>query len=133
MSDEFDAFISYRSAERGFVNRQLGDPLRRAGLRVAMDIQTFGFGEQTPDNIRHAIKRSRLTLLALTPSWLKSKWCAFEMNFALELGRALPVILLPTAIPPEIELLHWCDLSDDRFYLDNLSRLISLLTDARNA
>jgi hypothetical protein len=128
----FDAFISYSTLNRKFMQRQLKYPLELEGFTVAIDYADFNFGEWTEQNICLAISRSSWILLALTPAWTRSKWCKFEAENSLlkKRGRIIPVILENCETPDYLSSLTWCDLTDSKYYYANLNRLVDRLRSA---
>ncbi len=82
----YDAFVAYCSretSERQWVHLTLVPKLEREyGLKVCIHHRDFLPGRDIPDNIVDAINNSRKTLLVLSPSFLDSDWCNFEVRMA---------------------------------------------------
>ena len=74
----YDAFISRSKQDAEWVSSRLLPRLERDGLRVCVDVRDFEVGVPTVLNTENAIKRSRKTLLVLTPDWVTSEWAEFE-------------------------------------------------------
>ncbi len=83
---KYDAFVAYCSretAERQWVHLTLVPKLEgEYGLKVCIHHRDFLPGRDIPDNIVDAINNSRKTLLVLSPSFLDSDWCNFEVRMA---------------------------------------------------
>ena len=82
----YDAFVAYCSREtleRQWVHLTLVPKLEgEYGLKVCIHHRDFLPGRDIPDNIVDAINNSRKTLLVLSPSFLDSGWCNFEVRMA---------------------------------------------------
>ncbi|XP_064616285.1 LOW QUALITY PROTEIN: toll-like receptor 4 [Liolophura sinensis] len=100
----YDAFVSYEDSDRTFIREQVIPRLERdAGLKLCIDRRDFIAGLYVTDNILHAIQNSRKTVIFLSESFLKSKWCVYEMNMAwmegIHSGRDVLVMVLTEKIP----------------------------------
>ncbi|XP_071805986.1 uncharacterized protein [Asterias amurensis] len=82
---DFDVFISYKSGtpDEEFVINDLIPRLEKDGYRVCVHYRFFLPGRSIIDNISDAVRRSRKTLLLLTPGFVESEWCRFEFQAAL--------------------------------------------------
>ena len=79
---EFDAFISYSSKNIHWVQQCLVVNLEQCGYSLCLDYMHFVPGECIMDNIVSAIEVSRHTILIVTPSYIRSGWCDFELRCA---------------------------------------------------
>ncbi|XP_069120259.1 toll-like receptor 4 [Argopecten irradians] len=79
----YDAFISHAEEDSEFV---LGDLLKNleenSQLSVCLHQRDFIAGRNIAENITNAIHNSRKTLVILSPDFLRSNWCMFELNIA---------------------------------------------------
>ena len=82
----YDAFVAYCSrdtTERHWVHFTLVPKLETDyGLKLCIHHRDFLPGRDIQDNIVDAISNSRKTLLVLSPSFLDSDWCNFEVRMA---------------------------------------------------
>ena len=79
----YDAFVSYCESEGSFVRTQLLQHLEtNHQLKLCLHQRDFLPGNAIADNITGSINQSRKTIIILSKSFLKSKWCQFEYNMA---------------------------------------------------
>jgi len=115
---EYDAFISYSSRERVWVNQNLLHPLESASLKICVDYRDFDVGVPSLINMEQAIERSRKTLLVITPSWIQSQWTQFEcllaqvQDPAARGQRLLPLLVEKTELPRRLSMLTYLDFTD---------------------
>ena len=80
---EYDGFVVYNELDREFVHDgllpKLEDELK---LTLCVHYRDFIPGHNIEDQIVSSIKQSRKTVLVLTPNFLESHWCDFEMQMA---------------------------------------------------
>ncbi|XP_077994061.1 toll-like receptor 2 [Glandiceps talaboti] len=103
---EFDAFVSYNSKDQKWVLRTLVPHLEKkcsTKFKICVDYKSFIPGKFIVDNIMDSIENSRKTLLVLSPNFVKSEWCYFEMQMAhhrlFEDQRDVVILLLLEDIP----------------------------------
>lgn len=111
---EYDVFISYDSGEKEWVRGPLLSKLREAGLKVLIDVEAFGAGSLSAQNMREATERSRKTLAVLTPGWCRSVWASFEGLSAATEGRLVPLMRKSCIdeLPAPIAAISWVDFRD---------------------
>ncbi len=81
--DVFVAYSSRESEEREWVHLTLVPKLENEhGMRACIHHRDFMPGRDICDNIVDAINGSRKTLLILSPNFLSSDWCNFEVRMA---------------------------------------------------
>ncbi|CAL1544805.1 unnamed protein product [Lymnaea stagnalis] len=98
---DYDAFVSYASADldRQFVIQTLVPRLEgRMCYTLCIHQRNFVAGLYITDNITGSVKKSRRTLLVISPAFVSSSWCKFEYQMALqemlhEKHRILPIII----------------------------------------
>nr|XP_022314032.1 toll-like receptor 4 isoform X1 [Crassostrea virginica] len=78
---ESDAFISYADSQRAFVVN-MARRLENNGLNICIHDRDFVPGVDIAENITNAIHNSRQIVFVITPAFLKSYWCMFELNMA---------------------------------------------------
>ena len=84
----YDVFVAYSSCEkeeRKWVNLILTPKLENEhGLKLCIHHRDFTPGQDLAENIIQAINKSEKTLFILSPSFLNSDWCHFEVIMACE-------------------------------------------------
>lgn len=81
---EYDVFISYSKSDRPWVKDVLLQSLEQEGKKVYIDYRDFQPGVPVIDNVVHAIEKSQVTVLVLTPAFVQSEWCMYESKQALD-------------------------------------------------
>jgi len=113
-----DVFISYSSANKDWVRKDLLSALEKAGLRVCIDFRDFKAGKPAIKNMRDSILESRHTLLVLTEAYLNSGWTDFEnllsqtIDPANRQGRIVPLMKEECKLPLEIGYLTYVNFFD---------------------
>ena len=79
-----DVNVSYADEDSGFIQQKIHAELEvNRGLKLHLRHRDSPVDERfIPDNILDAIENSRKTLIILSRSYLKHKWCIFEMHMA---------------------------------------------------
>ncbi len=85
-SYRFDAFVAYCTQdveERKWVHLTLTPKLEQEyGFKLCLHHRNFMPGYDIADNIVQAIEHSNKVLVILSPTFLKSDWCQFEVRMA---------------------------------------------------
>ncbi|MBN3313753.1 TLR13 protein, partial [Atractosteus spatula] len=84
-SCDYDAFISYNSADEAWVQEELLPNLEGPGgapPRLCLHHRDFEPGRAVVDNIVDAVYRSRLTVGLVSRHYLRSEWCSLEVQLA---------------------------------------------------
>ncbi|KAF4527535.1 hypothetical protein B566_EDAN016269 [Ephemera danica] len=83
----YDAFVSYCSADRAWVHDVLMDTLENDENKYALCLheRDFRLGAYIQDNVAEGMEQSRNVILVLSPSFVKSKWCQWELNLVQQL------------------------------------------------
>ena len=100
------------------------------GLRICLHYRDFLVGVFIEDAIIEAIESSRKTILILSPNFLKSNWCHFEMQMArnrlfdkgtdvliLALLKPLPTVGVKSTLAHLMETkvyIEWSDTDEDQ-------------------
>ncbi|XP_040567498.2 toll-like receptor 2 [Lepeophtheirus salmonis] len=77
----YDAFISYSDKDREWVFSEL-IPHLEEDFNVCVHERDFKVGMMVVDNIVSCIDKSRKFIAVLSPSFVNSRWCAFEIHVA---------------------------------------------------
>ena len=80
----FDAFVCYCCKDHKFVFNQLIPILEgdENPYRLCIHDRNFRPGAYIAENILAAIESSRITIMVVSKSFVRSKWCEFEVNAA---------------------------------------------------
>ncbi|XP_077982524.1 uncharacterized protein LOC144437455 [Glandiceps talaboti] len=81
----FDAFVSVKgdTPDEVFVYRTLLPTLeKKYGFKLCLHHRDFIIGEAIVENIITSIKDSRRTILILSPAFVESEWCDYEVLMA---------------------------------------------------
>lgn len=78
----FDAFVSYNSADENWVMEQLLPNLEGSSFRLCLHHRDFEPGRDIVDNIVAAVYGSRKTICVVSQSFLRSEWCSLEIQLA---------------------------------------------------
>lgn len=78
----YDAFISYNSADEGWVMENLLPNLEGSGFRLCLHHRDFEPGRNIVDNIVSAVYSSRKTVCVVSQNFLRSEWCSLEIQLA---------------------------------------------------
>ena len=81
---QFDAYVAYAQEDVTWVQHILLPKLENARKNYTLCIEDRDFlvGESIAEEINSGIKQSRKTILLVTKSFLKSKWCTFAARSA---------------------------------------------------
>ena len=103
---ERDAFICYNSKDREWVLTELLTRLKENNISYIIHDIDFLPGTSVINMIGDSMERSRFTVVVLSPDFLSSNWCLFELDsartHAISLGRdvIVPIILREFAMAP---------------------------------
>ena len=97
---EYDAFVAFCVDDIAWVKYELVHNLEKVSeFRLCIHHRDFMPGLPIEENIVDAITKSRKTILVLSPSFVESNWCQFEVHMArnklIDNGRdvIVPVVL----------------------------------------
>ena len=81
---KYDAFISYSEDNIGFILKEIIPNLEKTdrGMSLCIHQRDFLPGNAIADNIIEAIQSSKKTVVLLSNSFLKRKWCLYEFHMA---------------------------------------------------
>lgn len=128
-----DVFVSYSHQDRGWVADVLVRKLEAGGVNVLLDEDDFEPGAAAVENMANAVKRSRKTLIVLTPEWVESQWTHFEALLATQRDpsgrerRVIPIMRKQCQPPEWVGYRSWLDFADDTRFDQQVNRLIRAL------
>ncbi|XP_009473400.1 PREDICTED: toll-like receptor 13, partial [Nipponia nippon] len=107
----YDSFVSYNSADEGWVLGELVPELERGSLRLCLHHRDFSPGRAIIDNIVDSIYNSRKTVCVVSRSYLRSEWCSLEIQLASyrlfdELKDVLVLVFLEAIPDAELSAYH---------------------------
>nr|XP_009669294.1 PREDICTED: toll-like receptor 13 [Struthio camelus australis] len=109
---QYDSFISYNSADEGWVLQELVAKLgARVSFRLCLHHRDFRPGKSIIDNIVDSIYNSRKTICVISRSYLQSEWCSLEIQLASyrlfdELKDVLILVFLEAIPNAELSAYH---------------------------
>uniref|UniRef100_A0A8C3S8B4 TIR domain-containing protein n=1 Tax=Chelydra serpentina TaxID=8475 RepID=A0A8C3S8B4_CHESE len=110
---QYDAFVSYNSADEEWVLGQLVPSLEssQGSVRLCLHHRDFELGKSIVDNIVDSIYNSRKTICVISRSYLQSEWCSLEIQLASyrlfeELKDVLVMVLLEAIPDRELSAYH---------------------------
>ncbi|XP_070566980.1 uncharacterized protein [Ptychodera flava] len=121
-STECGVFFSYSSKDKEWVIQTAERLERECGIECSYDSKDFIGGKAITSNIMNCIKMSRKTVLVLSPDFLRSPWCGYEMQIVLrehlfrEQKVVIPVLLHDCIIPDFISHLTYLEVQDPQFW-----------------
>ncbi|KAI0240957.1 hypothetical protein LSAT2_004104 [Lamellibrachia satsuma] len=116
---ERDAFICYNSNDREWVLTELLTRLEKNNISSIIHDIDFLPGASVINIIGESMERSRFTVLVLSPDFLSSNWCLFELDsartHAISRGRdvIVPIILREFSTAPNSR--HLADIFDKSY------------------
>nr|7YLG_A Chain A, Toll-like receptor 2 [Gallus gallus] len=78
----FDAFISYSEHDADWTKEHLLKKLETDGFKICYHERDFKPGHPVLGNIFYCIENSHKVLFVLSPSFVNSCWCQYELYFA---------------------------------------------------
>ena len=79
----YDAFVSYNRYDKDWVDEVLQPKLEHeSGIRLCLHERDFELGGEIMEQVIDSIENSRKTLPILSPHFVRSNWCTFEMRMA---------------------------------------------------
>ena len=111
-----DVFVSYSRTDADFA-RQLNDGLQRQGKRTWFDQESIASGADFKQEIYRGIEASDHVLFILSPSSVKSPYCADEVAYAAKLHKRIVTVLhRPVEVAdlhPQLAKVQWLDFRDN--------------------
>ncbi|XP_055479745.1 toll-like receptor 6 [Psammomys obesus] len=78
----FHAFVSYSEHDSAWVKDELLPNLEKDDIRVCLHERNFVPGKSIVENIIHSIEKSYKSVFVLSPHFIQSEWCHYELYFA---------------------------------------------------
>jgi len=99
--EDYSVFVSYSHADKSFV-RRLTAMFDRRGIRYLIDEKELQWTHHIATEVRNRIEQSTHYLLVLSPTSVKSQWCAFEFGVATQANKSVCLLLasVDVAVPP---------------------------------
>lgn len=112
----YDAFISYRHLQLDkAVAKKLHTEIETYHIpasvqkltgkkkmgKVFRDEEELPLAASLSDNIKYALEQSEWLIAVCSPSYLESRWCMFEIDYFIELGRRDKILLILADGTPE--------------------------------
>ncbi|KAL6032116.1 hypothetical protein STEG23_011071 [Scotinomys teguina] len=79
---QFHAFVSYSEHDSAWVKNELLPNLEKDDIRVCLHERNFIPGKSIVENIIHFIEKSYKSIFVLSPHFIQSEWCHYELYFA---------------------------------------------------
>ena len=94
LSRKYHAFVSYNHDKdyEWVANDMVSKVEEEWGYSLCIGQRDFVAGAPIAENIVNAVENSHLTLIILTPDFISSHWCEFELHMALTRGHQHVVI-----------------------------------------
>ena len=124
---QYDAFISYFSGDRPFVQK-LEQDLRLRGVHIWRDEREIDVGDSMSEKIQNGLIDSYAFIIVLSPEAISRPWVNEELRaaYAQRLAgnfKILPVLHRECDIPPFLVDYKYADFRDDRRYEEQLAIL----------
>ncbi|XP_026958965.1 toll-like receptor 1 [Sagmatias obliquidens] len=79
---QFHAFISYSGHDSAWVKNELIPNLEKEDIRICLHERNFVPGKSIVENIINCIEKSYKCIFVLSPNFVQSEWCHYELYFA---------------------------------------------------
>nr|AAH55366.1 Toll-like receptor 6 [Mus musculus] len=79
---QFHAFVSYSEHDSAWVKNELLPNLEKDDIRVCLHERNFVPGKSIVENIINFIEKSYKAIFVLSPHFIQSEWCHYELYFA---------------------------------------------------
>jgi len=133
---DYDLFVSYQSADRGFALELAGavekESYQGRQLKVFIDQWDIRPGEDIVGRIELALGSSRFVGLVLSPDYLRADWPTAEKNAAIftdpsgRLGFVIPLMFRKCTLPPLLTFRKYIDFTEGNLKR-GLPRLLAIL------
>ncbi|KAM5271713.1 toll-like receptor 1 [Ctenodactylus gundi] len=79
---QFHAFVSYSGHDSFWVKNELLPNLEKENLQICLHERNFVPGKSIVENIINCIEKSYKSIFVLSPNFIQSEWCHYELYFA---------------------------------------------------
>ena len=120
---KYHVFFSYESSDLEWVKEtvsKLESP--EYGFKCSIHERDFHAGKRIIENITDHIRSSEKTVLVLSPDFLQSRWCHFEVELGVVMSMeeskllVVPVMIRQCQIPDSIKTLTYIDATGDSIW-----------------
>src|SRR5262245_44335920 len=125
----YDLFVSYVEPDRDWVDKYLLDALEAAGVTYCSEAD-FDLGKPRVIEIETSMKRSKYTLLVLSPAYMVDNGSQFLVSLGQSYGMeqadtwpVIPLIRQPVDLPSRLTQLERLDATDPERWPKVIERL----------
>ncbi|KAM4854389.1 toll-like receptor 6 [Thomomys bottae] len=79
---QYHAFISYSEQDSAWVKNELVPCLEKDNIQICLHERNFVPGKSIVENIINCIEKSYKSIFVLSPNFVQSEWCHYELYFA---------------------------------------------------
>ncbi|XP_012864466.1 PREDICTED: toll-like receptor 6 [Dipodomys ordii] len=79
---QYHAFISYSEQDSAWVKNELVPCLEKENIQICLHERNFVPGKSIVENIINCIEKSYKSIFVLSPNFVQSEWCHYELYFA---------------------------------------------------
>ncbi|XP_062619046.1 toll-like receptor 4 [Saccostrea cucullata] len=121
---KYDAFVSYADDDFPFVQKMMLELEENNEIRLCIHHRDFVPGYDICENIITAINKSKKTIAVLSPNFIKSTWCMYELHIAKmediysRENEGVLLLVFYDAVPVEKIPLSIMDLINQRSYIE---------------
>nr|XP_022302644.1 toll-like receptor 6 [Crassostrea virginica] len=121
---KYDAFVSYADEDRQFVLKMISKLEGEKNIRFCIHHRDFVPGYDIAENIITAVNKSKKTIIILSPNYIKSSWCMYELHIAKmeEIysrdKENVLFLIFYEAVPAEIIPLKIMDVINQKSYIE---------------
>ncbi|XP_062578838.1 toll-like receptor 4 [Saccostrea cucullata] len=121
---KYDAFVSYADDDFPFVQKMMSELEENNGIRLCIHHRDFVPGYDICENIITAINKSKKTIAILSPNFIKSTWCMYELHIAKmediysRENEGVLLLVFYDAVPVDKIPLSIMDLINQRSYIE---------------
>ncbi|XP_017653681.2 toll-like receptor 6 isoform X2 [Nannospalax galili] len=103
---QFHAFVSYSEYDSAWVKNELVPFLEKEDIKICLHERNFVPGKSIVENIINFIEKSHKSIFVLSPHFVQSEWCHYELYFAhhnlFHEGSDNLILILLEPIPQDI-------------------------------
>lgn len=134
----YSVFLSHNWRDKPFV-RQLGERLRREGIKVWIDEAEINVGDSLIRKISGALERNDFVVAIISPNSIGSNWVLKELSLAMTKEIAggnvvvLPLLIELCEVPDFLKDKLYADFTDDNNFEREFSNLLRAIKAHREA
>nr|XP_022297528.1 toll-like receptor 13 [Crassostrea virginica]XP_022297529.1 toll-like receptor 13 [Crassostrea virginica] len=121
---KYDAFVSYADEDRKFVLKMISKLEGEKNIRLCIHHRDFVPGYDIAENIITAVNKSKKTIIILSPNYIKSSWCMYELHIAKmeeiysREKESVLFLIFYEAVPADIIPLKIMDVINQKSYIE---------------